>query len=387
MGVVYLVRADGALGALKLIRPEFANDPGFRGRFAREVEASKAVESPFVARVIDSSLDEGPPYLVTEHIAGPSLAEVVAAHGPLSFDRVEELGSELARGLEAIHASGIIHRDLKPANVIMSPGGPRIIDFGIARTIDETSMTIAGSMIGSPSWMSPEAASGKLLSPASDTFSWGAVVAFAAMGRSPFGEGRPEAILYRVVHETPDLEGLDPRLVPIISRALARDPSQRPQVSEIAGYRPNDTHLIDLGPTVISGASLIPPVGESDATVVSDATQREHSSTRVNRAAPLQRRKGRATRKGRVLMACGAALLLIALLSVISVVNGLEGGSSKPPVSTTTVPKTTTTLPPPSTITTVKSPQTGVVSTPTAPPLPSPGLVKQLLHPHGHHAG
>jgi serine/threonine protein kinase len=233
MGVVYLVQAGKSLGALKLIRPQLADDEEFRARFRREVEAGRAVSGPYTARFIDAQLDGPAPYLVTEYVVGPSLAEAIAEGGPFSFEAVVGLASGLAQALRAIHATGVIHRDLKPSNILIGPTGPRIIDFGIARAMEGTSVTRTGMSVGSPSWMAPEAARGEPVSQATDVFAWACMVMYAATGRGPFGEGRPEAILYRIVHEAPDLSGLDARLVPVVRAALARDPGSRPSTSAL----------------------------------------------------------------------------------------------------------------------------------------------------------
>ena len=233
MGVVYLVQVGKGLAALKLIRPQLADDEEFRARFRREVEAGRAVSGPYTARFIDAQLDGPAPYLVTEYVDGPSLAEAVTDAGPFSFEAVVGLASGLAQALRAIHATGVIHRDLKPSNILIGPTGPRIIDFGIARAMEGTSVTRTGMSVGSPSWMAPEAARGEPVSQATDVFAWGSVVMFAATGRGPFGEGRAEAILYRIVHEEPNLSGLDARLVPVVRAALARDPGSRPSSSQL----------------------------------------------------------------------------------------------------------------------------------------------------------
>ena len=271
MGVVYLVQAGRGLGALKLIRPELVDDEEFRARFRREVEAGRAVSGPYTARFIDAELDGPAPYLVTEYVDGPSLAEAVADGGPFSFDAFVGLASGLAQALRAIHAAGVIHRDLKPSNVLIGPTGPRIIDFGIARAMEGTSVTRTGMSVGSPSWMAPEAARGEPVSQATDVFAWGSVVMFAATGRGPFGEGRPEAILYRIVHEEPDLSGLDARLVPIVRAALARDPGSRPSTLDLieavseaaAGSGPDPTAI---GTAVMTRTELIVPEKRPDVT-------------------------------------------------------------------------------------------------------------------------
>jgi serine/threonine protein kinase len=229
MGVVYLASdASGRDVALKLIREELAADAGFRARFAREVHAGQRVGGMYTAHYLDADLDSPRPYLVSEYVAGGNLADYVGVHGPLESDRLMGLAVGLAQGLVAMGAAGVIHRDLKPTNVLMGEHGPKIVDFGISVAIDGTSLTQTGAVVGSPSWMAPEQAQGSATTSAADVFSWGATVAFAATGRQPFGEGRPDAVIYRVVHEEPDLAGLDPRLAPLVSAALVKDPGARP---------------------------------------------------------------------------------------------------------------------------------------------------------------
>ena len=256
MGVVYLVQAGKGLGALKLIRLELADDEEFRVRFRREVDAGRAVSGPYTARFIDAQLDGPAPYLVTEYVDGPSLAEAVADGGPFSLDAVVGLASGLAQALRAIHDAGVIHRDLKPSNVLIGPTGPRIIDFGIARAMEGTSVTRTGMSVGSPSWMAPEAARGDPVSQATDVFAWGCVVMFAATGRGPFGEGRAEAILYRIVHEEPALSGLDARLVPVVRAALSRDPKSRPSTLNLIEAVSGALVGSDPDPTTIGTAVM-----------------------------------------------------------------------------------------------------------------------------------
>ena len=159
-------------------------------------------------------------------------------------------------------AVGVIHRDLKPTNVLMSPTGPKVVDFGISHAADGTALTLTGAIVGSPGWMAPEQARGNSTTSAIDVFAWGATIAFASTGRSPFGEGRPDAILYRVVHEDPDLEGLDPRLGSSVTQALQKEPSARPSADHL---------LVDLVKTAMAGS--LPPGGSiAMATVVLDRT-------------------------------------------------------------------------------------------------------------------
>ena len=234
MGVVYLAEDDtGTQVAIKLIRDELAQDPLFRARFAREVRAGQRVGGICTARYLAADLDSEHPYLVTEYVGGGNLLDFVHAHGPLEGERLVGLAVGLAEGLVAMGAAGVIHRDLKPSNVLMADHGPKVVDFGISHAADGTSLTQTGSVVGSPSWMAPEQAQGRECGPSVDVFSWGATVAFAATGRLPFGEGRPEAVVYRVVHEEPDLDGIDPRLAPHVRVALAKEPSARPSADDL----------------------------------------------------------------------------------------------------------------------------------------------------------
>jgi eukaryotic-like serine/threonine-protein kinase len=206
MGRVYLGRsAGGRLVAVKVIRPELAGEPGFRARFAREVATARTVSGLFTALVVDADTDGPVPWLATAYVAGPSLAEAVDAHGPLPPASVLTLAAGLVEGLAAIHAHGVVHRDLKPSNVLLAEDGPRVIDFGISRAAEASMLTQSGTVMGAPGFMSPEQAEGRAVGPASDVFSLGVVLAFAASGEGPFGTGATPALVYRVVHSEPDI--------------------------------------------------------------------------------------------------------------------------------------------------------------------------------------
>ena len=234
MGRVFLGRsAGGRPVAVKVIRSELASDPDFRGRFRREVAAARRVNGLFTAMVVDADVDAEEPWLATAYVPGPSLAEAVREHGPLPANSVLALTAGLAESLAAIHAAGVVHRDLKPPNVLLAEDGPRVIDFGISRAAEATSMTRAGFVIGSPGFMSPEQAEGGEVGPASDVFSLGAVLVFAASGESPFGSGMTAALVYRVVHGAPRLDGVPAAIRPLVEQCLAKDPSQRPAVSDL----------------------------------------------------------------------------------------------------------------------------------------------------------
>ena len=234
MGRVYLGRSPGGRQvAIKVIRPELAEDADFRARFAREVSAARKVSGIFTASVVDADLDGPMPWLATSYIAGPSLADAVAAHGPVPESIVLRLAAGLAEGLSAIHAAGIVHRDLKPPNVLLADDGPRLIDFGISRSMETGALTQTGTVVGSPGFMSPEQTQGREVGPPSDIFSLGAVLTFAATGEGPFGQGSTVALLYRVVTSQPNIAGLTGELRVLAEQCLAKDPRQRPTAAQL----------------------------------------------------------------------------------------------------------------------------------------------------------
>ena len=235
MGLVYLGSSPGGhTVAVKAVRPELADDPDFRRRFAVEITAARTVGGLYTAQVVDADPDGDPPWLATAYIPGPSLHRAVADRGPLPPDSVSALGAGLAEGLAAVHAQGVVHRDLKPANVILSAQGPRLIDFGIARALDATSHTRTSTVLGTAAFMSPEQARAeKHTGFASDVFSLGCVLGFAATGHSPFGEGPAHAVAYRVVHADPDLEGIPGPLADLVAACLAKEPGDRPRPEDL----------------------------------------------------------------------------------------------------------------------------------------------------------
>jgi Protein kinase domain len=248
MGRVFLgVSAGGRPVAVKVIRAELAADPEFRLRFGREVAAARRVSGVFTAPVVDSDVDGPSAWLATAYVRGPSLAEAVASHGPLPGGSLLTLAAGLAESLSAIHAAGVVHRDLKPSNVLLAQDGPRVIDFGISRAAESTALTQAGLVIGSPGFMSPEQAEGYEVGMATDIFSLGAVLAFAATGEGPFGAGTTAALLYRVVHGTPGLARVPAEVRPLIERCLAKDPRQRPTaeslLAEVGALQPTASWL------------------------------------------------------------------------------------------------------------------------------------------------
>ncbi|MDN3357927.1 PQQ-binding-like beta-propeller repeat protein [Actinomadura sp. DC4] len=237
MGTVYLGRSPAGLPvAIKLVHTELADEPSFRTRFAREVTAARAVSGAFTAPVIDADPNARSPWLVTAFLPGMTLHEAVIRHGPFPIPAVYALGASLAEALVSVHRVGVVHRDLKPANVILAPDGPRLIDFGIAHAADAAVVTRTGSVVGSPGFLAPEQAVGGATGPASDVFALGAVLTFAATGESPFGRGGAPALIYRVVHDAPRLDGVqDPELRALLAACLDKNPWNRPDPGHVLG--------------------------------------------------------------------------------------------------------------------------------------------------------
>jgi Protein kinase domain len=236
MGRVFLgVSAAGRPVAVKIIHAGLAADPEFRARFSVEVAAARKVSGLFTALVVDADVDARVPWLATAYVNGPSLSEAVRDRGPLSVASLLALAAGLAKSLSAIHAAGVVHGDLKPSNVLLALDGPRVIDFGISQAAEAAPLARSGLVVGTPSFMSPEQAAGQAVGSRSDVFSLGAVLAFAATGRKPFGSGQAGAVLERVVRGAPDLEGAPPEVLPLIERCLAKDPAGRPAAAGLPG--------------------------------------------------------------------------------------------------------------------------------------------------------
>ncbi|MCX5269594.1 bifunctional serine/threonine-protein kinase/ABC transporter substrate-binding protein [Streptomyces sp. NBC_00199] len=236
MGVVFLARAPGgAIAAVKTVRAAYAEEPGFRARFRREADAARQVHSPWVVPLLDADADAETPWLATSYVPGPSLSETVEVFGPLSVASVRVLGIRLAEALEAVHAAGLVHRDVKPGNVLLAPDGPRLIDFGIARAPEATALTSSGVIVGSPGFLSPEQARarGGEIGPPSDVFSLACVLAFAATGVRPFGDGGAAGVLLRTVYEEPDPAALPDALAPLLTSCLLKDPAARPDLARL----------------------------------------------------------------------------------------------------------------------------------------------------------
>ncbi|MEU1508005.1 serine/threonine-protein kinase [Kitasatospora sp. NPDC005748] len=234
MGRVYLAYTPGGRPvALKVVRPELAEDPEFRHRFTQEVASARRIHGLYTAQVVDAGTDAAAPWLATAFVPGPSLQQVVQQHGPLPERTVVLLLAGIAEALQVIHAAGVVHRDLKPANVLIAADGPRVIDFGIARAADASSLTGTGLRIGSPGFMAPEQVLGLAATPATDVFALGALIAFVGSGTPPFGDGPEPASLYRAVHEEPDLSRLPEGLHDLVRGCLAKDPEHRPDTTRL----------------------------------------------------------------------------------------------------------------------------------------------------------
>jgi len=288
MGEVFFGRSRaGRPVAVKLIYPVFANDAEFRRRFRLEVEAGRKVGGFHAAQVVDADPDAERPWMVTAFVAGPSLERTLTEHQALPVDSVRVLGAGVAEALGAIHAAGLIHRDLKPSNILLAEDGPHVIDFGVARAIDDSGVTAPS---GTPGFMAPEVLRGQPLTSACDVFALGMVLAYAS-GIRPFGLGLAEAIGYRVVHEEPDLTGLDPQIRDVVAACLAKEPSERPTPAKIlellADPDPPGQWLPSPLQTMITTDE---PPGEPAATAATDlarAARLLEEAEQIARALPL----------------------------------------------------------------------------------------------------
>ncbi|MFF7475335.1 protein kinase [Streptomyces sp. NPDC008092] len=285
MGVVYLGSdKKGQRVALKVIRPDLAEDQEFRSRFAREVSAARRIRGGCTARLVAADLDAERPWFATQYVPGPSLHDKVADDGPLGAADAAAVGAALSEGLVAVHEAGVVHRDLKPSNILLSPKGPRIIDFGIAWATGASTLTHVGTAVGSPGFLAPEQVRGAAVTPATDVFSLGATLAYASTGDSPFGHGSSEVMLYRVVHEEPQLHGVPDALAPLVRACLAKDPEERPstlqlslRLKEIAAREAQG--LGDVRPPAPRAAEADRPTGRLTETYPSYPTYPEQQRT------------------------------------------------------------------------------------------------------------
>ncbi|MET9693839.1 serine/threonine-protein kinase [Streptomyces sp. NPDC006514] len=240
MGEVFLARTvSGRALALKTVHRELSLEADFAHRFDREIRTSDRVRSPWTVSVVDfSAPGASPQWLATEYVPAPSLGDWVRGWGPLQAPAVQQLGQELSAALVSVRAAGVVHRDIKPANVLLGTERPFLIDFGIARTVRDPRHTRTGTVIGTPGFLAPEQATGAVAGAAADVFSLAAVLVYAATGRSPFLADGEEldlpALLYRIVHDEPHLDGVPQPLRELVRECLAKDPQQRPLAEDIA---------------------------------------------------------------------------------------------------------------------------------------------------------
>ncbi|HET6357094.1 serine/threonine-protein kinase [Streptomyces sp.] len=292
MGVVYLGSdRRGQRVALKVIRPDLAEDQEFRSRFAREVSAARRIRGGCTARLVAADLEAERPWFATQYVPGPSLHDKVAEDGTLRAAEVAAIGAALSEGLVAVHEAGVVHRDLKPSNILLSPKGPRIIDFGIAWATGASTLTHVGTAVGSPGFLAPEQVRGAAVTPATDVFALGATLAYAATADSPFGHGSSEVMLYRVVHEEPQLYGVPDALAPLVRACLAKDPEERPSTLQLS------MRLKEIAAREAQGLSEARPPAQRErieqdrpTSRYPQRTQRVERSERMERTERLERR-------------------------------------------------------------------------------------------------
>jgi hypothetical protein len=279
MGVVYLGYGDpaGVAAAVKVIRPEYATDPRFRARLRHEVAAARRVPRFCTAPVLAADLDADPPWVATEYIDAPTLDAALLEHGRLRGAGLETFAAGVAVALREIHRHGVIHRDLKPSNILLSPLGPRVIDFGIARLEDSyTQLTRTGGVVGTPAYMAPEQLRGEPPTAAVDVFAWASVVAYAATGRPPFGTGT--GVAHAIVYGEPDLGDLHQPLRDLVTAAFHKHPTARPTaadlVARLAQAVPAATERVLAGATVLPPEPAAPPPPMPPATAVPPAQSR-----------------------------------------------------------------------------------------------------------------
>ena len=304
MGVVHLARdPQGRPVAIKVLHTAATDGDKARLRLAREVETMRRVRSPFVAEVLDADVTGEFPYIVTRYVPGTTLDEMVRSRGPLSGSGLRRLACGTAEALTAIHAAGVVHRDLKPGNVMLSDDRPVVIDFGIAQAGDATRLTQTGLVMGTPGYLAPEVIEGQPSSSASDVHSWGATMAFAATGRSPFGSGSYEAIFYRIVSGRPDLSGVPGPLVALLTAALATDPARRPPASWLSAQAsaldltaPGPA-LTTLGPNPTAVPNAAAAAAAANAAAAAAAANAAAAAAAANAAAAAAAATGRKAKK------------------------------------------------------------------------------------------
>jgi hypothetical protein len=362
MGQVFLGRSTaGRLVAVKTIKIEFAEEAGFRARFAHEVAAARRVSGVFTAAVVAADADADMPWLATAYVPAPSLTQLVRTCGPLPVPATRWLAAGCAEALESIHLAGLVHRDLKPSNVLVSPDGPRVIDFGVARAVERVQLTVTRGAVGTPAYMAPEQARDtRQASAASDVFSLGATLLYAATGHAPYQGETVMDVLVRLATEPPDLTGLPGELTDLVTACLERSPRQRPTSATLlsqlgpyvegsAAHNGHHAYLTDPamtligdyqhGPQLAAQAPAEDPAGDEATFGSHTALSAPHAPAArrwlARRPAVLPDRPAAPLRPGRlrrrrlsVAGLAGAAIALVALGAVIAV--ALDGGTGGP---------------------------------------------------------
>ncbi|WP_405725358.1 endo alpha-1,4 polygalactosaminidase [Streptomyces sp. NBC_01537] len=341
MGVVFLGRsASGRQVAVKVVHAQYAQDEEFRTRFRQEVAAARRVSGAFTAPVVDADPDAVQPWMATLYVPGRTLSDTVAKGGPLRGHELRALALGLVEALRDIHRVGVVHRDLKPSNVLMAEDGPRVIDFGISHAVDNQALTVTGRLIGTPPFMSPEQFTApRDVTAASDVFSLGSLLVYAATGNRPFDGASPYLTGYQVMYEAPVLEGVAEPLRSIAERCLDKDPAARPELAELHRM------LLALPDSAAPVVSVVPGVADSAET-----------TRQVSHAGPVQGTEGTDRtrpghgRRGRRILVSLAAALAVTGLSIMAVRTGSHQNntsqSSTAPASTVPTSAATVTPPP-----------------------------------------
>jgi serine/threonine protein kinase len=365
MGQVYLgLSASGRAVAVKTIKIELADEPDFRTRFAQEVAAARRVSGAFTAAVVAADPEADVPWLATAYVPAPSLNRLVRVCGPLPVPAVRWLAAGCAEALESIHGAGLVHRDLKPSNVLVSPDGPRVIDFGVARAAERIQLTVTRGAVGTPAYMAPEQARDtRQATMASDVFSLGATMLFAATGHAPYQGETVMDVLVRLATEPPDLSGLPADLADIVRACLQRDPRMRPNSAAVLAQLAPSLSVTDadhsLGASVLPGTALAliaeyrrnlrPPAGEGTDDDAGEGTGDNEDATFGSQPTPepsvpprpAPGRPRRSPRRRRAVLAAGSAVAAATLVGAGTAVGfaAADSGRSSPPP-----------LPPPNTI-------------------------------------
>lgn len=261
MGVAFLAEREGRWAVVKMVRSDIAEDRHHRARIERELEAMRLAESEHTAALFEQSLDDDPAWFAMEFIPGLTLTRQIDDHGPMRSDQVTAFARDLMIVLQSVHAAGIVHRDLKPSNIMLSPTGPRLIDFGIADISEGTQLTRTGAVIGSTGWLAPEQVTGDPVTSATDIHAWALCVLFAATGEAPFGGPSASHSLYQVLETTPVVPGSTPEpLKALLSAALSKDPVKRPTVERVlAALAPRPTVPAPTAPTPVGVTQHVAP--------------------------------------------------------------------------------------------------------------------------------